>query len=136
MLKNDTIFASFAVDDADRAYDFYKNKLGLNVEKVMGMGGLLEIRGAGGTHVMVYPKGKEHQAANFTVLNLPVNDIEQTMTDLKAKGVKFEVLNGDPSSSTAPKTDETGLMRDEHMHMSIAWFKDPSGNWMSLIEKD
>jgi len=72
-------------------------------------------------------------APTCTVLNIPVTDIATTMSDLKSKGVVFEVYN-DNNSPMGIKTDATGLFQDKDHHMAIAWFKDPAGNFVSLIE--
>jgi hypothetical protein len=80
-----------------------------------------------GTNVMVYPK-PNHQAATYTVLNFPVEDIEKTVDDLIAKGIQFEQYDG------YIKTDEKGICRDPH-GPNIAWFKDPAGNILSVMEQ-
>lgn len=124
MFRSNRAFSSFSVDDLKRAKAFYGATLGLPVlEDPMG----LELKLGGGGTVFVYEKPK-HEPATFTVLNINVDDIEQAMKRLNAAGVKFEHYDfGDYS------TDDKGVLADDKM--KIAWFKDPAGNVLSVIEE-
>ena len=124
MLQQSKAFSSFSVNDLKKAKEFYSKTLGLKVsDNPMG---LIELNIEGSTNVMVYPK-PNHEPATFTVLNFPVNDVEKTVDELIAKGIVFEQYEGEI------KTDEKGICRDPH-GPSIAWFKDPAGNILSVLE--
>ena len=126
MLDHSPAFSSFSVNDIPKAKEFYGKVLGLEVEEDREMG-LLTLKPAGGVKVMVYPK-PNHVPASFTVLNFPVESVEQTVKELKAKGVRFEVYDdGDL------KTDAQGIARGDG-GPTIAWFKDPAGNFLSVLE--
>ncbi len=127
MVKYSKAFSSFSVDDSEKAKDFYSNKLGLEVTEVPEMKGLLNLHIIGSESVMVYPK-PNHQPATFTVLNFMVPDVEKTIDELTGKGVKFEIFNDENL-----KTDKKGIMRG--MGPAIAWFKDPAGNFISVMEE-
>src|SRR6476646_9689639 len=117
-------FSSFSVTDVPAAKKFYGETLGLDVKD--GAMGFLEIDVPGGGDVTCYPK-PDHQPATFTVLNLIVPNIDEAVDELNGKGVTMEQYDfGDT------KTDARGVMRDEGP--PIAWFKDPSGNVISVIE--
>lgn len=123
MLQTRNAFSSFSVNDLKRASDFYGRTLGLKVsESEMG----LEIH-PGDTEVFIYPK-PNHTPATFTVLNFLVDDIDKAVDELKQKGVSFERYDGEI------KTNEKGIHRNGGP--SIAWFKDPAGNILSVVEKD
>ena len=128
MLNSSQAFSSFSIDDLDRARQFYGQTLGLDLGYIEGMDGLLELR-LGGTKVMLYAK-PDHQPATFTVLNFPVKDVEATVAELKRRGVRFEVYDG-----PAVKTDENGISRGNDQGPTIAWFKDPAGNILSVLEQ-
>ncbi len=123
MLGSSKAFSGFAVDDVPRAKLFYETMLGLEVSEENGM---LTLRLGSGAEVLVYPK-PDHEPAGFTVLNFPVADIEATVTDLAARGVEFERYEG-----TDVETDEQGIFRGGGP--LIAWFKDPAGNVLSVIQ--
>jgi catechol 2,3-dioxygenase-like lactoylglutathione lyase family enzyme len=125
-LKTSPLFSSFAVKDIDTARDFYRGTLGLDVRDDTQMG-ILEIHGQGGTTVMVYPK-PDHKPAVFTVLNLPVKNLEGTVDGLIAAGVPFEHYDG----KDAPKTDAKGISVGQGPR--IAWFRDPDGNILSVMD--
>ena len=122
MFKNTKAFSGFSVNDLHKARQFYSEILGLEVSENMG----LELHIAGGNNILVYPK-PNHTAATFTILNFPVNDIEKTVEELRKKGVIFE------SYEEPIKTDENGIFRGRAPN--IAWFKDPAGNILSVIEQ-
>jgi predicted enzyme related to lactoylglutathione lyase len=117
-------FSSFSVTDVPAAKKFYGETLGLDVKD--GAMGFLEIDVPGGGHVTCYPK-PDHQPATFTVLNLIVPNIDEAVDELNGKGVTMEQYDFGET-----KTDARGVMRDEGP--PIAWFKDPSGNVISVIE--
>ena len=119
----DTAFSSFSVDDLNAAKRFYSDTLKLDVsEDSMGF---IELNIADGHRVLIYPK-PDHSPAGFTVLNFSVNDIEKTVYKLSQGGIRFEQYEGEL------KTDEKGIFRGEGPN--IAWFKDPAGNILSVIE--
>jgi catechol 2,3-dioxygenase-like lactoylglutathione lyase family enzyme len=118
-------YSGFSVEDIAAAKEFYAGTLGMEVVEEHGMLGL---QIGGGKRVLVYPKGPAHQPASFTVLNFPVRDVEAAVDELIAKGVTFEqydMANG--------KTDGKGIMRGDGFGPDIAWFKDPSGNILSIV---
>lgn len=123
MFQHKNVFSSFSVNDIEKAKAFYTDTLGLEAGK--SEMGTLELSIGNGANVMVYPK-PNHEAASFTVLNLIVDDIEKAVDELNSKGVKFEQYEGDI------KTDAKGIMRGNGP--LIAWFKDPAGNIISVIE--
>ena len=125
MLVNSKAFSSFSVDDLQKAKDFYQNVLGLNVsDNPMG---IIELHVAGSTPVMVYPK-PNHVSAAFTVLNFPVADIDEAVKELREKGIHFQIYDEENL-----KTDEHGISRGKG-GPSIAWFRDPAGNILSVLE--
>jgi predicted enzyme related to lactoylglutathione lyase len=125
MLKDSKSFSGFSVKDVDEAKRFYNELLGLTIgQEMMGM---FEIKLGGGGTVMVYPKDN-HEPATFTVLNFPVDDIDKAVDELTSKGVKFDRYEGF-------EQDEKGIAHsnDPQKGPSIAWFKDPSGNILSVL---
>ena len=126
MFKNTKAFSSFSVDDINKARDFYGGKLGLEVSDEPGMKGLLNLHFKDGAKIMIYSK-PDHVPATFTILNFLVVDIEKTVDELTKQGVIFEKYEGDP------KTDEKGISRGQGP--VIAWFKDPAGNILSVLQK-
>jgi predicted enzyme related to lactoylglutathione lyase len=125
MLAQSKAFSGFAVDDIEKAREFYGETLGLEVETVEGPG-LLTIHLAGGRDTIVYPK-PDFAPATFTILNFPVDDVEATVEDLTARGVTFERYDG-------MDQDEKGISRG--MGPTIAWFKDPAGNILAVLEEE
>lgn len=124
MFKHTKAFSGFAVDDLKKAKHFYSQLLGLEVtDNPMG---LIELHISGGTRILIYPK-PNHIPATFTILNFPVEDIESTIDRLTQLGVVFEQYN-----EVNFKTDEKGILRGGGP--LIAWFKDPAGNILSVIE--
>ena len=122
MFKTNKVFSSFSVDDLQKAREFYAQTLGLDVsESPEG----LELHFGDNANVFIYPK-PNHSPATFTVLNFLVNDIESAVDELRKTGVRFEKYEGEI------KTDEKGIHRNEGP--SIAWFKDPAGNILSVLE--
>ena len=125
MLTQEKAFSSFAVDDIDAARKFYGETLGIEVEEVPPHG-LLGLKVGEGPGVMVYPK-EDHEPAVFTVLNFPVADVEAAVAELEGRGIRFERYAGTPM-----ETDEKGVFRGGGP--LIAWFKDPAGNVVSVVE--
>jgi catechol 2,3-dioxygenase-like lactoylglutathione lyase family enzyme len=125
MLENSHAFSSFSVNDIGKAKLFYGQVLGLRIsEQPQGLGLSLP----GGGEVFLYPK-PNHTPATFTVLNFPVPSVEEAVKQLTAKGVRFERYD-DPNL----KTDDKGISRGGG-GPTIAWFKDPAGNFLSLVER-
>ncbi len=124
MFKDTKAFSGFSVDDVPRAKQFYGETLGLNVSDEMGGLGL---HLGGGGEVFIYPK-EDHAAASFTVLNFPVEDIDTAVDRLTEAGVRFEQYGGEM------QTDDKGIARSAGEGPSIAWFKDPAGNVLSVLE--
>jgi len=125
MFTNTKAFGSFSVNDLQKAKEFYGEVLGLKtVENAMG---ILELHIAGGIDIIIYPK-PDHVPATFTILNFPVDNIEIAVDELIAKGVVFEQYGGEIA------TDEKGICRDSN-GPNIAWFKDPAGNILSVVEE-
>ncbi len=124
MLADSKAFSGFSVDDPERARSFYADVLGLEVSEQNGM---LTLHLGGGTDVLVYPK-PTHAPASFTVLNFPVPDVEAAVDALTERGVRFERYAGTPM-----ETDAKGVFRQGGP--LIAWFTDPAGNVLSVIEE-
>ena len=127
MLSKSKTFSSFSVNDTEKAREFYTNILGMKVTDFPGMEGLLNLHIQGSNNIMVYTKSN-HTPATFTVLNFPVKDVEETVDKLTAKGVKFEVYDH------PIKTNKKGIAGGGNLP-KIAWFKDPAGNILSVLEK-
>ena len=126
MFKHTKTFSSFSVDDLQKAKAFYVEVLGLQVtDDPMG---LLDLHIEGSGNIMIYPK-PNHVAATFTILNFTVENIDRAVDELMQKGVTFEQYTGEI------KTDEKGICRGDNMGPNIAWFKDPAGNILSVIEE-
>jgi predicted enzyme related to lactoylglutathione lyase len=123
MLDQSKAFSGFSVDDIHKAREFYSKILGLKVyESKMG---ILELEIEGGNKTIIYPK-PNHEPATFTILNFPVKNIEMAVDELSKRGVIFEQYEGNI------KTDEKGIFRGGGP--LIAWFKDPAGNILSILE--
>lgn len=123
MLKTNQAFSGFSTDDIGKAKEFYGRTLGLEVTEDHG---ILNLH-IGGAKVLIYPKAN-HSPATFTVLNFPVDDVDRTVDELGKRGVRFEIYD-DPSF----KTDAKGISRDNG-GPTIAWFKDPAGNILSVLD--
>jgi catechol 2,3-dioxygenase-like lactoylglutathione lyase family enzyme len=124
MFRDTKAFSGFSVDDVPRAQGFYGGTLGLDVSEENGM---LTLHIAGDRPVLVYPKA-DHEPASFTILNFPVEDIEATVDALGERGITFERYEG-----SELETDESGIFRGGGP--LIAWFKDPAGNVLAVIEQ-
>ncbi len=125
MLGDSKAFSGFAVDDVGRARAFYEGTLGLDVSVDEGRGGLMTLHLAGDRDVIVYPK-PDFVPATYTILNFPVEDIAATVDQLTAAGVRFERYEG-------LGQDEAGIARAGGP--AIAWFTDPAGNILSVLEQ-
>ncbi len=124
MFKQTKAFSGFSVNNLEKAKKFYGEILGLEViENSMG---LLELYFIEGIRIIVYPK-PNHTPATFTILNFPVSNIDQAVEQLTKLGIVFEHYNEDDL-----KTDEKGICRGIP---NIAWFKDPAGNILSVVEE-
>jgi predicted enzyme related to lactoylglutathione lyase len=126
MLQDSKAFSGFSVDDIPRAKQFYGETLGLKVSEAEEEG-LLVLHLAGDRQTLIYPK-PDHTPATFTILNFPVDDIEATVGALAERGVRFERYEG-----TDIETDEKGISRSAGP--LIAWFKDPAGNILSVLQE-
>jgi uncharacterized protein YndB with AHSA1/START domain/predicted enzyme related to lactoylglutathione lyase len=114
MLKNSHAFSSFSVDDLGKARQFYEKILGLNVtEETLEQGAMLYLHLLEGADILIYPK-KDHSPASFTILNFTVSNLEEALAELTEKGLTFDYDN-----ESAPL---------------IAWFRDPAGNFLSIME--
>lgn len=126
MLESSKAFSGFSVDEIEPAKEFYGQTLGLRVED--GQMGTLRLPVGGGGSMLIYPKGKSHTPATYTVLNFPVPDIEAAVDTLAERGVRFNQYEGDL------QTDDRGIFRGGGP--LIAWFNDPAGNILSVIQED
>jgi predicted enzyme related to lactoylglutathione lyase len=124
MFRDTKAFSGFSVNDIGKAKEFYGQTLGLEVSEAHG---ILTLHIAGGARILIYPK-PNHAPATFTILNFPVDNIEKAVEGLTGRGVRFEHYEGDV------KTDEKGIHRGEGP--KIAWFKDPAGNILSVLEQE
>ena len=123
MLSKTKPFSSFSVNDLEKAKEFYGGTLGIEVElKPEG----LELHFPGNT-IFIYPK-TDHVPATFTVLNFPLKDIDTAVDELSKRGVRFERY-----TEGELKTDERGIFHGDGP--TIAWFRDPAGNFLSVIEE-
>jgi predicted enzyme related to lactoylglutathione lyase len=125
MFKDVKAFSGFSVKDISEAMKFYKEILGLEISQTMGQ---LVLHIAGGGTVFVYAK-PNHVPATFTVLNFPVQNLQEAMNELRKKGVRFIIYKEKDF-----ETDDQGVFHGGGP--KIAWFKDPSGNILSVLEKD
>lgn len=124
MFRNTKAFSGFSVDDVSRAREFYGETLGLDVSEENGM---LTLHIAGDRNTLVYPKGGDHTPATYTILNFPVDDITRAVDGLAERGVEFEHYPG-------MDMDEKGIFHGGGP--LIAWFKDPAGNVLSVLQLD
>lgn len=128
MFKDTPAFSGFSVNDLDAAKEFYGNVLGLNVSKDDEPAAMsfVTLHLTTGADVLIYPK-ENHSPATYTILNFPVEDIDKAVDELVAKGVTFEKYEN--------MTDEKGVARgiSQNMGPDIAWFKDPAGNVLSIL---
>jgi len=126
MFENTEAFGGFSVDDVQEARRFYGETLGLKVSEEDEPMSMLVLHIAGDRDILVYPK-PDHTPASFTILNFPVEDIGRAVDELTERGVHFERYDNF-------EQDEKGIYRGEGS--LIAWFKDPAGNVLSVIQLD
>jgi catechol 2,3-dioxygenase-like lactoylglutathione lyase family enzyme len=119
MFEHTKAFSGFSVDDLEAARRFYADTLGLRVSEAHGM---LHLDIEGGRDTLIYPK-PTHEPATYTILNFPVDDIEVAVDELRSRGVAFEAYDG---------LDERGINR--RGGPPIAWFRDPAGNILSVLQ--
>ena len=124
MFKDSKAFSGFAVKDIDAARIFYGETLGVDARS--GPMGMLELHLGGGTVILVYPK-EDHEPGNYTILNFPVSDVDAAVDRLTKAGVRMERYGSDFGQ------DEKGISRGNGP--TIAWFKDPSGNIISVLDE-
>jgi predicted enzyme related to lactoylglutathione lyase len=122
MFKDTKAFSGFSVDDIEAAKRFYGETLGIDVSEENGM---LTLNIAGERPILAYPKGNDHEPASYTILNFPVDDVEAAVDRLVERGVTFERYEG-------MDQDDKSIMRGQGP--DIAWFKDPAGNVLSVID--
>jgi len=122
--KNTKAFSSFSVNDLAEAKRFYGQTLGLEVSE-SDEGLILQTKG--GINVFIYPK-PDHSPATFTVLNFVVDDVDRAVDELNKMGIHFQIYD-----KGELKTDDRGVFQGKP---KIAWFKDPAGNFLSILEND
>jgi catechol 2,3-dioxygenase-like lactoylglutathione lyase family enzyme len=122
MFANSRAFSGFAVSDLPAARQFYGGTLGIRTSE---RHGLLTLHLAGDRDTLVYPR-PDHTPATYTILNFPVEDIDEAVDELTARGVQFERYEG-------IEQDEKGINRAGGPY--IAWFKDPAGNVLSVLQE-
>jgi predicted enzyme related to lactoylglutathione lyase len=127
VLANSKALNGFAVDDLDRARQFYGETLGLSIEVLDEENGLLTLHLAGDRDTLVY-LSPGMTPASYTILNFEVDDIDQAVDELASRGVSFEQYGNEQMPQ-----DEKGVMREGGPF--IAWFKDPAGNTLSVLQK-
>ena len=130
MFKKSKAFSGFSVDDLSKAKEFYGTTLGLDVVEEKAMS-ILRLRLATGGRVIVYPKGPDHAPATYTVLNFPVDNIDKAVDKLTSLGILMERYQGF-------EQDAKGIARrgGRNPGPSIAWFKDPAGNILSVVQEE
>ena len=124
MFENIKAFSSFSVDDVPKAKRFYSETLGLKVSEENEPMSMLQLHIAGDRDILVYPK-PDHTPATFTILNFPVDDIDKVVDELAERGVRFERYDGFDM-------DVKGIFRGGGPY--IAWFKDPAGNVVFVLQ--
>jgi catechol 2,3-dioxygenase-like lactoylglutathione lyase family enzyme len=131
MLENSKAYSGFAVDHLNKAQEFYGETLGLKTEVIDEENGLMTLHLAGDRPTLVYQQ-KGSTPASYTILNFPVDDIDGTVDELAQRGVSFERYEGFPFEQ-----DEKGIARGiaAGQGPDIAWFKDPAGNILSVLQE-
>jgi predicted enzyme related to lactoylglutathione lyase len=125
MLQNSKAYSGFAVDDLEKAKAFYGQTLGLGVNEVDPQNGVLELKTGGDRNVAMY-LSPNLTPASYTILNFPVDDIDKAVDELSGRGVRFERYDDFPQ-------DEKGIVRGPG-RPNVAWFKDPAGNVLSVVQ--
>ena len=123
MLESSKAYSGFAVDDAEKAREFYGETLGLKVSVLDEESGLLQLDLAGDRPLLIYTK-PDFAPATYTILNFPVDDVEKAVDELTAKGIGFERYEGF-------EQDEKGIARGDGP--DIAWFTEPAGNILAVL---
>src|SRR6266567_5437110 len=123
MLTESKAFSGFSVDDIQKAKEFYGHTLGVKVSE---SNSLLRLHIAGGNDVLIYSK-PNHAPVTFTILNFPVENVDKAVGELRKRGVRFEICH-----LPHIKTDDKGIIRGNGP--TIAWFKDPAGNILAVLE--
>jgi len=126
MFKHGQPTSGFSVKDTTEALQFYSDVLGIKVTRVPEMPDILNLHISESAYIIVYPK-PNHTPATFTILNFPVDDIVTAVDELTSRGIKFTIYNEEHF-----KTDDKGIFRGGGP--KIAWFTDPSGNIISVLE--
>jgi predicted enzyme related to lactoylglutathione lyase len=129
MLEANKAFSSFSVNDLTGAKEFYGKTLGLKIYDDKKMPELLNLEINEKNIILIYPK-PNHVPATFTILNFPVKNVEETVDELTRRGVKFIIYNDENF-----KTDEKGILKGDDNGPTIAWFSDPAGNILSIIQQ-
>ncbi|HEX6325228.1 MAG TPA: VOC family protein [Jiangellaceae bacterium] len=124
MFENTKAFSGFSVDDIGAAKKFYGETLGIRVSELGA--GLLTLHIAGDRDIIVYPK-PNHEPATFTILNFPVDDIDQAVDELNRRGIEFLRYEGFAQ-------DDKGIARGDE-GPPIAWFTDPAGNILAVLQE-
>lgn len=122
MFATTPAYSGFSVDDLEQARAFYGDTLGLETSEEYG---LLTLHLAGGRNTLVYPK-QDHTPATYTILNFEVDDIDRAVEELTERGVRVERYDD-------VEQDDKGIFRDDGPY--IAWFKDPAGNLLSVLQE-
>src|SRR5687767_39775 len=125
MFANTKAYSGFAVDDLQKAREFYGETLGLRTSTVSEEGGVMSLDLAGDRSTLVYEK-PDFIPATYTILNFPVGDVQEAVDELVSRGVRFERYDGF-------EQDEKGIARGPGP--DIAWFKDPAGNVLSVLQE-
>jgi catechol 2,3-dioxygenase-like lactoylglutathione lyase family enzyme len=125
MFANTKAYSGFAVDDLQKAREFYGETLGLKTSVLDEEHGLMSLHLAGDRDTLVY-QSPGFTPGSYTILNFPVDDIDNAVDELTARGVRFEMYEDF-------EQDEKGISRGEGPN--IAWFKDPAGNVLSVLEE-
>jgi catechol 2,3-dioxygenase-like lactoylglutathione lyase family enzyme len=125
MFANTKAYSGFAVDDLQKALEFYGETLGVKTSVLDEENGLMVLHLAGDRDTLVYRKA-DYTPATYTILNFSVDDIDEAVDELAARGVRFD-------SYDAFEQDEKGISRGNGPH--IAWFKDPAGNILSVLQE-
>ncbi|HEU0212691.1 MAG TPA: VOC family protein [Jiangellaceae bacterium] len=126
MFADSKAYSGFAVDDLQKAKQFYTEILGLRMSEIDADNGLMALHISGSRDILVY-LSPTHSPASFTILNFPVEDVEAAVDELTQRGVRFERYEGF-------EQDEKGINRG--VGPPIAWFKDPAGNILSVTTQD
>jgi catechol 2,3-dioxygenase-like lactoylglutathione lyase family enzyme len=126
MFADSEAYSGFAVDDLQKAKQFYTETLGLRMSEIDAENGLMALHISGSRDILVY-LSPTHSPASFTILNFPVEDVEAAVDELTRRGVRFERYEGFDQ-------DEKGINRG--VGPPIAWFKDPAGNILSVTTQD